>query len=89
MFKSPNDIKLYNLSGELISTYQIEENIKQIKVDSNIICANVGQAVCFVTSSGRLVNKYETTTDIKDVIIYDNASMAALIYRNKIELIYI
>ncbi|MBE5822108.1 MAG: hypothetical protein E7311_05960 [Clostridiales bacterium] len=89
LFKNSNDIKTYDLSGNLISSYQVDYTIKQLKVNDNIICANIGQTAYFITSSGRLINKYEAKADIKDVIIYDNGTMAALIYRNKIELMYI
>ena len=82
-------MQTYNLSGELISSYQINATIKQLKVKDNVICANVGQEAYFITSSGRLINKYKGNSDIKDIIIYDNGTMAALIYRDKIELMYI
>lgn len=89
LFKNSNDIKTYNLDGELIGNYNIAATIKHLRIKDNIISANIGQTVYFVNTSGRLINKYEFNSDIKDIFIYDNGKMAALIYRNKIELIYI
>lgn len=89
LFKNANNIKIYDLSGNLVSTYQVDSTIKQLIIKDNIICANVGQTAYFITASGRLINKYEANTDIKNIILYDNGTMAALIYRNKVELMYI
>ena len=58
-------------------------------MSDNIICLGIGQEVHFITPTGRLIKKYKTTMDIKDVIIYNNGNAAALIFRNKIELINI
>ena len=55
----------------------------------NIICVGIGQEVHFITATGRLIKKYTTTMDIKEVLIYDNGNHAALVYRNKIEIINI
>lgn len=89
LFKNANNINIYDLSGNLVSTYQIDSTVKKLIVNDNVICANIGQTAYFITASGRLINKYEANTDIKNIVIYDNGTMAALIYRNKIELMYI
>ena len=67
----------------------MDGSVKMIEMKDNIICVSIGQEVHFITATGGFIKKYTTTMDIKQVLIYDNGNQAALVYRNKIEIINI
>ena len=89
IFNTQTDIKILDKNGNPIGKYTIDGTVKMIEMNDNIICIGIGQEVHFITATGRLIKKYTTTMDIKEVLIYDNVNHAALVFRNKIEIINI
>jgi len=68
-----------------ISTYDIDEEPKSIKVYDNIIAINLGSEVLFINNNGWLIRQYKSSHEIKDVILCNN--IAGIIYTNRIEII--
>lgn len=89
IFNTHTDIIIIDKNGNQIGKYTIDGSVKMIEMKDNIICVGIGQEVHFITATGRLIKNYTTTMDIKEVLIYDNGNHAALVYRNKIEIINI
>ncbi len=89
IFSTSTDVVIVDRDNKEVGRYTVDGTIKQITLKNNIIAANIGQEIYFITVSGRPIKKYISNSDIKDIIIYNNGKMAALVYRNKIEIIYI
>ncbi len=89
IFNNSTDVIIVNRNNEEIGRYNVDGVVKLLKTYRDKIVVSIGQELYFLNSYGRPIKKYVSDTDIKDVIIYKGGSMAALIYRNKIEIIYI
>lgn len=68
-----------------VITYEIEQNPKNVYVNDNIICINIGTEVLFVDSNGWLIKRYKSSKEVQDVIF--NSNIAGVISKGKIELI--
>ncbi len=68
-----------------VITYEIEQNPKNVYVNDNIICINIGTEVLFVDSNGWLIKRYKSSKEVQDVIF--NSDIAGVISKGKIELI--
>lgn len=89
IFNTGTDIVIVDRENKEVGRYTLDGTIKQIKVKHDVIAANIGQELYFLSATGRPIKKYISNSDIKDVVIYNNGKMAALVYRNKVEIIYI
>ncbi len=89
IFNTHTDVNILDKNGSELGKYTLDGTVKMLRMNDNIICIGIGQEVHFITATGRLIKKYKTSMDIKDVYIYNNGNQAALIYRNKIEIINI
>lgn len=89
IFNTSTDVIIVDRNNKEVGRYTVDGTIKQIKAKNNIIVSNIGQELYFMTVSGRPIKKYISNSDIKDVVIYNNGNMAALVYRNKVEIIYV
>lgn len=89
IFNTNTDILVYDKDGKEIGKYTLEGTIKELTVKDNVICASIGQQVHFMSATCRPIKKYDADMDVKQIILYDNSNMVALIYRNKIELMNI
>lgn len=89
IFTASTDIVIIDRENKEVGRYTSDGTIKQIKVKDDVIVANIGQELYFLTSTGRPIKKYISNTDIKNIVIYNGGKMAALVHRNKVEIIYI
>lgn len=70
---------------ESINTYTIKQEPKSIKVCDDVIAVNLGSEVLFVNNNGWLIKQYQSSHEIKDIILCNN--LAGIIYTNRIEFI--
>lgn len=89
IFNTSTDVIITDTENKEVGRYNVEGAIKQLIVKDDIIATNIGQELYFVNVDGRPIKKYISNSDIKDVVIYNSGKMAALVYRNKVEIIYI
>lgn len=89
IFNTSTDVVISDRENKEVGRYTVEGTIKQVTASDNVIAASIGQEIYFITVSGRPLKKYLSNNDVKDIVIYNNGKMAALVYRNKIEIIYI
>ena len=89
LFTSSTDIVIVDRDNKEVGRYTSDGTIKQIETKDDIIAANIGQEIYFLTSGGRPIKKYISNSAIKDIVIYNDGKMAALVHRNKVEIIYI
>lgn len=84
VFKSDYRLKINNTEGKE-KTYIIEGSIKDITDKEKIIALNLGKEVQFINNKGRLIKKYTSSQEVKDVIISNK--IGAIIYKDKIDII--
>ena len=74
--------------GKSDNLYILENDIpKKLKVTNSLICINLVNEVRIVNSSGWLLKKYVTNSEIQDIVVGD--SIIGIVYNNKIEVINI
>ncbi len=77
-------LKITDLKGNE-NIYVIEGTVKSMKTSDNIIAINFGKQINFVNTNAWLLKKYISSQEIKDVVF--SSDIAAIIYKNKIDII--
>ena len=65
----------------------IDRTPQSIDTNNTIIALNLGDEVLFFNTNGKLEKRYELENQLLAVKLYNKGNMAALVFRNKIELI--
>lgn len=85
---NPNSIlKIIDEKNKNEKTYEILEIPKELLVKNNKISINTGMYAYFINSYGMLIKKYVSKQEIKEIVLGDY--IAAIVYRNKINIIEI
>ncbi len=79
------DLELLNVENQKTTTYIINNTIKSIYCNKNIVAANTGNEVEFINTSGWLVKKFTSIQNIKDISLGEHT--AAIIYKDRIEIL--
>lgn len=79
------EIRLKNNTRERMRTYIINSVPKELIAKANTIAVNTGNKVYFISNNGFLKIKYQTTQEIKEIVLSEN--IAGIIYKNKIEIV--
>ena len=79
------EIRVKNNIRQRIRTYVINSVPKEIKTKANTIAVNTGNEVYFISQNGFLQVKYQTTQEIKEIVLSEK--IAGIIYKNRIEII--
>lgn len=87
IFGSESVIEIYNKDNK--KEYELSTTPQGICVQNKTIALNLGNEVVFVGTNGNLIKRYTLGGQLKAIQLYDNGNMAALVFRNKIELIKI
>ena len=85
LFKSNSKIKIINTNNEAECSYEVDEIVKDIYVQDNILAINVGAELYFFNTNGHLIKKYVGNREITNVILSKN--IATVIYKDKIVVI--
>lgn len=86
IFTNETNLKIYQ-SPENITVAKIEKTPQSIDTLNNVIALNLGDEVLFLNMDGKVVKRYELENQLLKVKLFNNASQAALVFRNRIELI--
>ena len=78
-------VKITNTVNKNEREYIINSIPKEIYTKGNIIALNTGSEAYFIKNSGFLNRKYESSQEIKEIVISEK--VAGIIYKNKIEII--
>lgn len=84
VFKSDYRLKINNTEGKE-KIYIIEGSIKDVIDKGKRIALTLGKEVQFVSNQGRLIKRYTSSQEIKNVIISNK--IGAIIYKDKIDII--
>lgn len=79
------ELKLTNIENKKDNTYLINETVKKIYCNDNITAIDAGSKVEFVNSNAWLVKKFNSSQNIKDIIIGKN--VAVIVYKDRAEVI--
>lgn len=86
LFSYEFEMLLKNTDRKSESLYILDSDLpKVITISGDNIALNLGNEIRIVKSNGRLVKKYTSNSQIKNLVIGD--SIAGVIYKNKIEII--
>lgn len=85
LFSSKSQAEFINTANGKVSSYSFDGVPKEIFTFENAIGVNNGSEALFISNSGWLIKKYVSTHEIKDIAMCGN--LAAIIYKDKIELI--
>ena len=87
IFGSESILEIYDEKGK--KEYALNTTPQDICVQGKTIALNMGNEVIFVGTNGKLIKRYKLGNQLKDIMLYDNGEMAALVFRDKIELVRI
>lgn len=87
IFGSECVLEIYDEKGK--EEYKLTATPQSICVQNKTIVLNMGNEVIFVGTNGKLIKRYTLGSQLKDIKLYENGNMAALVFRNKIELVKI
>lgn len=86
LFSYEFEMLLKNTDRKSESLYILDSDLpKMVEISGNNIALNFGNEIRIVKSNGRLIKKYTSNSQIKNLVIGD--SIAGVIYKNKIEII--
>ena len=86
-FSSTAYINIFNVNNKSVNTYEFKGSIKSIYAYSEKIAINTGSDVHFIGLNGWLIKKYNSYSEINNIILGD--TVAGIIYKDKIEIIEI
>ena len=79
------DVEITNITNNKSSVYNIDGVATSMKTMDDVVAVNIGTEVYFLNTSGWLLKKYESSTEIKDIILGSN--IAGIVYSDKIEIV--
>lgn len=86
LFSYEFEMLLKSTASKAESLYILDSDLpKKVVIGGNNIALNLGNEIRIVNSNGRLVKKYKSNSQIKNLVIGD--SIAGVVYKNKIEII--
>ena len=86
LFSYEYQVNLKNTIGKSDAICILENDIpKKMKVNKNLICIYFAGELKIVNSSGWIIKKYKTNTEIQDIVMGNN--LIGIVYNNKIEVI--
>lgn len=85
VFKVSSNIHIINTLNNKDTTYELDDVVKDIYTNEEIIAVNAGTDIYFINTKGWLLKKYSANQEITNVKISEN--LAAIIYKDKIEII--
>ena len=85
LFTSSTLVNIMNIDNNNLSTYTIENGIKDLYSSSEKIAINTGSEIHFIGINGWLIKIYNSSSEINNVVLADY--IAGIVYKNRIELI--
>lgn len=82
-----NETNLKILKNEETIEVKIEQTPQSIHTMNDIIALNLGDEIIFLNTHGKIVKRYELEKQLIAVKLYNKATVAALVFRDRIELI--
>ena len=84
-----NETKMKILKDEEIIEIKIDKTPQNIDTMNNKIALNLGDEVLFFNTNGKVQKRYELENQLISVKLYDRGKIAALVFRDRIDLVKI
>jgi len=78
-------VELINTSSKKVNLYTIDSVVKEVYSYDDIVALNLGSEVHFIGTNGWLIKKYISSQEVRKIIM--NSNFAAIVYRDKIEIV--
>lgn len=85
LLSTKTTIKIINTENLKENVYQFEGVTKELYSKGNKIALNLGSEVHFIDTNGWLIKKYNSSTEIRKIVLSNEIS--GIIYRDRIEII--
>ena len=79
------DVEITNTSSGKTNIYNIEGVASALEAFGNVIAINLGTEVDFINTNGWLIKRYNSSTEINNIILGEN--IAGIVYADKIEIL--
>ena len=79
------DVEIMNISNNKSNVYNIDAVATSLKTAGDVIAVNLGTEVDFINTSGWLIKKYNSSSEISNIILGEG--IAGIVYSDKIEII--
>ena len=79
------DVEITNISSGKNNIYNIDGVATSLNAVGDVIAVNLGTEVDFINTSGWLIKRYNSSTEIKDIILGEG--IAGIVYTDKIEIV--
>ena len=80
-------ICIYDLNSNEMKTYELEDTSNSIATCGDVIAIDTGNKIVFLSSNGNFFKKCEYSGQLKDLVLFHDGNMAALVFRNSAEII--
>lgn len=86
IFSTEYLVKIYSDYNEW-KEYKLNGTPKQIYAQEKLVAVDMGNEILFLNTNGRLVKRCELNGQVKEICLYRNGGMAALVFRDRIEIV--
>jgi len=80
---------LLKIFKEEIVEVKLEKTPQSVETSNNIIALNLGDEIIFFNINGKVQKRYELENQLISIKLYDKGNVAALIFRDRVELVKI
>lgn len=87
IFSTNYVLKIYDLENTEPKSFELDSTPKQIYAQGKVIAVDLGNEILFLNTNGRFLKHCRLDGQVKEIKLYGNGSMAALVFRDRIEII--
>lgn len=80
-------ICIYDVNSKDVKSYELAETPNSVTTCNDVVAVDTGSKIIFLNGNGSFLKKCEYNGQLKDMVLFDNGNMAALVFRNAAELI--
>ena len=85
LFSAQGEVKIINTDTQAETVYVVENIPNSLKTYGDVIAINIGTEVHFIHTNGWLIKKYNSSQEIRDIVLSKN--IAGIIYKDRIEIV--
>ena len=85
LLSTQSTVEIVNSSSKKSNIYTVDSVIKEVYCYNNVIALNLGSEVHFIGTNGWLIKKYISNQEVRKIVM--NTDFAAVVYRDKVEII--
>lgn len=85
LLSTQSTVEIINSSSKKANIYTVDSVIKEVYCYNNVIALNLGSEVHFIGTNGWLIKKYISNQEVRKIVM--NTNFAAIVYRDKVEII--